>query len=100
MPSEVRILPSPFRDAGVAQVVEREPSKLGVAGSIPVSRFYWPPGARALLARCARCGAPIPPDPAPHAAKPRAASGGAAEVAEVDVCSLCPRSSGGRALPW
>src|SRR5437867_4913693 len=44
MPSEVRILPSPFRDAGVAQVVEREPSKLGVAGSIPVSRFYWSRG--------------------------------------------------------
>src|SRR5438093_5006502 len=33
-----------------------------------------PPGARALLARFARCAAPMPPDPAPHAAKPRAAS--------------------------
>ena len=30
--------PLSIRDAGVAQVVEREPSKLGVAGSIPVSR--------------------------------------------------------------
>ena len=43
-------------DAGVAQLVEHEPSKLGVAGSIPVSRSS------------------------------RRAS--------------CPRSSGGRALPW
>src|SRR2546425_2836476 len=48
MPTEVRILPSPLAmrrttgscGAGVAQVAEREPSKLGVAGSIPVSRFY------------------------------------------------------------
>jgi hypothetical protein len=32
-------------------VVEREPSKLGVAGSIPVSRFLTPLGARAVLAR-------------------------------------------------
>jgi hypothetical protein len=46
MPSEVRILPSPPRiedeitteRAGIAQLVEREPSKLGVAGSSPVSR--------------------------------------------------------------
>jgi hypothetical protein len=43
MPSEVRILPSPpilpvERRAGIAQLVEREPSKLGVAGSSPVSR--------------------------------------------------------------
>ena len=43
MPSEVRILPSPpgsggTRRAGIAQLVEREPSKLGVAGSSPVSR--------------------------------------------------------------
>src|SRR5580658_905063 len=47
MPSEVRILPSPpviCRRywlpgwAGIAQLVEREPSKLGVAGSNPVSR--------------------------------------------------------------
>ena len=41
MPSEVRILPSPpaaVRWAGIAQLVEREPSKLGVAGSSPVSR--------------------------------------------------------------
>src|ERR1700757_2470292 len=47
MPSEVRILPSPpvIRRgcwlpgwAGIAQLVEREPSKLGVAGSNPVSR--------------------------------------------------------------
>ena len=39
MPSKVRILPSPpnYR-AGIAQLVEREPSKLGVAGSSPVSR--------------------------------------------------------------
>jgi hypothetical protein len=44
MPSKVRILPSPpfFAEiaqfAGIAQLVEREPSKLGVAGSSPVSR--------------------------------------------------------------
>src|SRR5580704_14684201 len=46
MPSEVRILPSPPVIAGllapgwagIAQLVEREPSKLGVAGSSPVSR--------------------------------------------------------------
>ena len=39
MPSKVRILPSPpFCFAGIAQLVEREPSKLGVAGSSPVSR--------------------------------------------------------------
>ena len=39
MPSKVRILPSPpFLYAGIAQLVEREPSKLGVAGSSPVSR--------------------------------------------------------------
>ena len=43
MPSEVRILPSPpysvpLGRAGIAQLVEREPSKLGVAGSSPVSR--------------------------------------------------------------
>ena len=42
-PTEVRILPSPpyfdlARGAGIAQLVEREPSKLGVAGSNPVSR--------------------------------------------------------------
>ncbi len=53
MPSEVRILPSPpaiyeWRRAGVAQLVEREPSKLGVAGSNPVSR--------SRSARCARDG--------------------------------------------
>ena len=43
MPSKVRILPSPpFLIAGIAQLVERKPSKLGVAGSSPVSRstFY------------------------------------------------------------
>ena len=42
MPSKVRILPSPpyFANscAGIAQLVERKPSKLGVAGSSPVSR--------------------------------------------------------------
>jgi hypothetical protein len=38
MPSKVRILPSPPLFAGIAQLVEREPSKLGVAGSSPVSR--------------------------------------------------------------
>jgi hypothetical protein len=44
MPSKVRILPSPpffaaiAQFAGIAQLVEREPSKLGVAGSSPVSR--------------------------------------------------------------
>ena len=38
MPSKVRILPSPPFLAGIAQLVEREPSKLGVAGSSPVSR--------------------------------------------------------------
>ena len=37
MPSKVRILPSP-PFAGIAQLVERKPSKLGVAGSSPVSR--------------------------------------------------------------
>ena len=42
MPSKVRILPSPpfFCCAGIAQLVEREPSKLGVAGSSPVSRYH------------------------------------------------------------
>jgi hypothetical protein len=40
MPSKVRILPPPFAgDAGVAQLVERKPSKLDVAGSSPVSRL-------------------------------------------------------------
>jgi hypothetical protein len=39
MPSKVRILPSPpLVVAGIAQLVERKPSKLGVAGSSPVSR--------------------------------------------------------------
>ena len=38
MPSKVRILPSPPVFAGIAQLVERKPSKLGVAGSSPVSR--------------------------------------------------------------
>ena len=39
MPSKVRILPSPpYFVAGIAQLVERKPSKLGVAGSSPVSR--------------------------------------------------------------
>ena len=53
MPSKVRILPSPPKfdplgrraneaetnaNAGVAQLAERKPSKLGVAGSNPVSR--------------------------------------------------------------
>jgi hypothetical protein len=28
-------------NAGVAQLVERKPSKLDVAGSSPVSRFVW-----------------------------------------------------------
>ena len=38
-PSKVRILPSPpLVVAGIAQLVERKPSKLGVAGSSPVSR--------------------------------------------------------------
>src|SRR5207253_8335302 len=37
-------------------------------------RLLAPPGARALLARCARSAAPMPPDPAPPAAKPRPAS--------------------------
>ena len=36
MPTEVRILHSPL--AGVAQLVEHQPSKLRVAGSNPVSR--------------------------------------------------------------
>src|SRR3989442_10110868 len=31
------------------------------------------PGARGVLARCARAAPPMPPDPAPHPAKPRAA---------------------------
>ena len=35
-------------------MAEREPSKLGVAGSIPVSRLKTP-GARAVLARFAPC---------------------------------------------
>ena len=30
--------------AGVAQLVERQPSKLNVAGSIPVTRFLWSAG--------------------------------------------------------
>ncbi len=43
-PSEVRILPSPPSQkkeslgAGIAQLVEHQPSKLRVAGSSPVSR--------------------------------------------------------------
>ena len=38
-PTEVRILPCPLTlIAGVAQLVEHQPSKLRVAGSIPVSR--------------------------------------------------------------
>ena len=39
MPSKVQILLPPFFVAGVAQLVERQPSKLNVAGSNPVSRF-------------------------------------------------------------
>ena len=41
LPSQVRILLSPqptYYNAGVAQLVERQPSKLNVAGSNPVSR--------------------------------------------------------------
>jgi hypothetical protein len=43
MPSQVRILLSPLdfteaKFAGVAQLVELQPSKLNVAGSSPVSR--------------------------------------------------------------
>ena len=41
-PTEVRTLPSPPSNlislAGVAQLVDRQPSKLGVAGSNPVAR--------------------------------------------------------------
>ena len=38
-PSEVRILPPPpVLGAGLAQLVEHQPSKLRVAGSSPVSR--------------------------------------------------------------
>jgi hypothetical protein len=58
MPSKVRILPSPpffaaiAQFAGIAQLVEREPSKLGVAGSSPVSRsssqYGWVPNSRWL----------------------------------------------------
>src|SRR3989442_15704331 len=46
-------------------------------------KSYNLPGARAVLARFARCAPPMPPDPAPHAAKPRAASrpGAAAMIA-------------------
>ncbi len=40
MPSEVRILPCPPGLAGVAQLVEHQPSKLRVAGSSPVSRSF------------------------------------------------------------
>ncbi len=39
VPSEVRILPPPGREAGVAQMEEHQPSKLVVAGSSPVSRW-------------------------------------------------------------
>ncbi len=47
-PSEVRILPSPLLwcgrcsldRAGIAQLVEHQPSKLRVAGSSPVSRSW------------------------------------------------------------
>jgi hypothetical protein len=42
-----------------------------------------PPGARAVLARFARCAPPIPPDPAPHAAKPRAASGAGRSIGAI-----------------
>ena len=51
-PTEVRILPLPFDDradatAGVAQLVERQPSKLAVVGSSPIARCsggHGPPG--------------------------------------------------------
>ena len=39
-PSEVQILLSPIFIAGIAQLVEHQPSKLTVAGSNPVSRWY------------------------------------------------------------
>ena len=39
-----------------------------------------PPGPRALLARSARHAAPMAPDPAPHAAKRRAASAAASGI--------------------
>jgi hypothetical protein len=51
-PSEVQILPPPpealtvtraaANHAGIAQLAERQPSKLNVAGSIPVSRSKFP----------------------------------------------------------
>src|SRR5207253_659309 len=48
--------------------------ELTLAGVDAQPQHLTPPGARALLARFARCAAPMPPDPAPHAAQPRAAS--------------------------
>ena len=38
-----------------------------------------------MLARCARCAPPMAPDPAPHAAKPRAASGAGTEYSRAHV---------------
>ena len=52
-PSLSTILP-----AGIAQLVEREPSKLGVAGSSPVSRS----NLRMPMADCGLAGTAISPD--------------------------------------
>jgi hypothetical protein len=78
MPSKVRILPSPPFFAGIAQLVEREPSKLGVAGSSPVSR------SSSYMA-----GAKI--------------TDGWTVAKQPDAMShrlMCPGSSVGRARPW
>jgi hypothetical protein len=90
-PSEVRILPPPpyspemvaeVKYAGIAQLVERQPSKLNVAGSSPVSRSKTP--TRRVNRRLSPMGIP---DDWPHCSRKVAAT-------------TCPRSSVGRALPW
>src|SRR3954469_12655206 len=45
-PTHVTVIPSPIPRAGVAQLAERQPSKLHVAGSIPVSRSNFPGSPR------------------------------------------------------
>src|SRR5437667_4193806 len=49
------------RGAHFAHVLVDE---LTLAGVDAQAQHLTPPGARALLARCARCAAPMPPDPA------------------------------------
>jgi hypothetical protein len=90
-PSEVRILPPPppvptdgESIAGIAQLVEHQPSKLRVAGSIPVSRSRKVSPARTRL-NCLAC---------------LKGSNGMPSGPEENVDVFRPRSSVGRALPW